>query len=198
MYISAEHFYLLALAAQKLGRNDDAKLYGQAMVEALYQEEPVTEQQILSLGQALGLNLCVCLVDYESHRWKVIDRSRYAYCSSKATVDLFPVRSKGQANVIFDIGQFDHAPNTAEVIAWYNEPGYRLPDWAEGETCIDAHAEECKENPMVAICGEETEIDGVRVVGSVREYNYGRYLSFFSFDDRWYQDCRFVRVRVRK
>ncbi|MFH1426053.1 MAG: hypothetical protein ABIG66_01320 [Candidatus Kerfeldbacteria bacterium] len=135
------------------------------------------------------------VVNYEDPRWQEIDSESYAYISEGATVDHFPVLGKGEVEVEFDIHQFDHEPTTTEIIEWQNENGYRPADRAETETYLDVHKAACQQNPIVGICGKESEGSGVRRIGEVSGHRNGRLLNIRHFHYEWLQFCRFIRVK---
>ncbi|HLD21287.1 MAG TPA: hypothetical protein VJB65_00135 [Patescibacteria group bacterium] len=92
---------------------------------------------------------------------------QFDYYDQRIRPEYFPIRGKGQAEVTFDVGEFDHDPTSQEVLDWHNEPGYRGCDLAEGNTYLDTHKAECQQYPIVAICGDIIKIGGVRLVGCV-------------------------------
>lgn len=147
-------------------------------------------------GQNPFAVLFTMVVDYVSDRWKSINKALYAYVNPELTVEDFPIRGTGTAEVTYDYVTFDHEPSTQEVFDEVERRGdVRMPDRAEAETFLEKNPEERKQAPVIALCGLVAERCGDRIVACVYASVVVVCLHWGWVDYRWDRICRFLVVR---
>lgn len=135
------------------------------------------------------------LVNYDDPIYGRIDRDQYAFVADGLRPEHFPVRGKGQQEVIYDYLEFDHEPTTEEVMRAVESRGnVRLPDFAETMAYHKANPEERMKAPVISLCGAIEDRVDKRYVAYVLANEDGVSLYWRWFRNRWLQHCRFLVV----
>lgn len=135
------------------------------------------------------------MVNYDDPAYRRIDRDQYAFVNDSLRPEHFPVRSKGQREVIYDYLEYDHEPSTEEVLNDIERRGnIRVPDFAETLAYHKANSEERMKAPVISLCGSIVNRGGERNVAYVNASVIGVNLHWHWLSLRWDQNCRFLVV----
>jgi len=134
-------------------------------------------------------------VNYDDPSHRRIDRDQYVFVNDSLRPEHFPVRGKGQAEVIYKYLDYDHEPSAEEVLQDVERRGdVRLPDFAETRDYHKANPEERKEAPVISLCGAIKTRDDKRRVAYVYAGERGLFLYWSWINPRWDRRCRFLVV----
>lgn len=138
------------------------------------------------------------LVNYDDTAYRRLGRGQHIYVAGGLLPKHFPVRSSGQAEVIYDYLEFNHEPTTEEVVRTVEgRNDIRFPDFAETMTYHETYPQERQEDPVVSFCGANECMDGGRSVPDVHADEDGLYLRWGWLTSSWLQRCRFLVVHIK-
>lgn len=139
------------------------------------------------------------LVNYYDPAHHRIDCDQYAFVAEDLCPEHFPVRGKGQREVIYDYLEFDHEPTTQEVFSAIEaRSDIRVPDFAETRDYHETYPQERMVAPVISLCGTIETWDRKRSVACVEAYDNkdkGLRLNRYWLGFRWLPCTRFLVVR---
>ena len=138
------------------------------------------------------------MVNYDDPAHRRIDRDQYVCLADSLRPEHFPVRGKGQYEMVTcEYLECDHELTTKEVLAIIEgRSDIRLPDFAETRHYLWTYPQERMVAPIISLCGVFEVRGGEHDVSFLCADEGGLNLGWSWFGDRWDQrHCRFLVVR---
>lgn len=137
------------------------------------------------------------LVKYDDPAHHRIDRDQYASVNDVLRSEHFPVRGKGQIEVVYDYLQFDYEISAEDVISIVKgRSDIRFPDKAETDEYHKTYPQERMIDPVISFCGALMKRDGkFDTIALVHADGDGIQLGRVWLYCGWRPDCRFLVVR---
>lgn len=180
------------------GHDDDWRIADSLLADCIRMAHLCQEnlQAWVNHLQAFIFDRCLkALVNYDDPAHRSIDPKQYAYVDPSLSPEHFPVRGKGQAEVIFKYLEFDHEATTEEVLHTIaGRSDVRRPDKAETDSYLKANPQEPQEAPVISLCGAIEGRGCERRVACAYAGLDGVSLPWYWLSFRWGQRCRFLVV----